>query len=125
MPRKSRIRPGGPFQPLGSCESVSEIEALIYRCMCVVWDGNDDGRARVVADMARMLLWSKFTTKGLEVKGMNMDGSAPEVKVTLNDYASEHERLKSLEEENAALREQNALLMQGRERPRPPRPQMN
>lgn len=120
---RGRGSDGQAIVDLGPLETVKDCEDALTICARAVAAGKDPRgdllRASIIIGRK---LWSRFQTKGLEIKGLNMDGTAPEVKVTLNDYAQAHDLLV---EENAQLRAQNEALMQARERPRPPRPQMN
>lgn len=123
----ARIKGRGPdgqaVVDLGPLENMLDYKFALRTCARGIAGGKDPHGNLIRASMViGRLAWIDFTTKGLELKGLNMDGSAPEVKVTLNDYATSHEQLM---EENAALKAQVEMLMQGRERPRPPRPQMN
>jgi hypothetical protein len=118
MPERGRAMKRGPMESIADLEDTLRILA---RGMAQL--GDYAGASRNAA----LLLSSKYRCNELEIKGFNMDGTAPEVKITLTDYATTHhemtEQLKAKEEEIAALRE--LLAQQGKERPRPPRPQLN
>jgi hypothetical protein len=119
MPANGRAMKLGPMETILDLEDTLRILA---RGMAQL--GDYAGASRNAA----LLLSAKFRTKELELKGLNMDGTAPEVKITLTDYAQVHDeevvKNKALKEEVEALRGQIAA-MQGKERPRPPRPVMN
>ena len=72
----------------------------------------------------RTLLSSKYRAKELELKGMNL-GEGQEFHFTATDYMDRYQgevaKNNELTERVAALEGQIAA-MQGRERPRPPRP---
>lgn len=113
MPKNGRSIKLGPMETLLDLKDTLRILAKALAQL-----GDYTGASRNAATLASI----ELRTKELELKGLNMDGSAPVVRVELNDYAAQHD---ALLEENAALKAQVDMLMQGRERPRPPRPQMN
>jgi hypothetical protein len=77
----------------------------------------------------RTLLSSKYRAKELELKGMNLRvDEGQSVHFTTEDYAGRYQqeiaKNRELSERVDALEGQIAA-MQGKDRPRPPRPQMN
>jgi hypothetical protein len=116
--KTSHARPGKRNLNLGPCETVKEIEDAI-RIQAKLMAVEGDYAASVQA--LRTLLSSKYRAKELELRGMNL-GEGQEFRFVAEDYAGRFQdaqaRINELQAELAALREQ-------RERPRPPRPNLN
>jgi hypothetical protein len=119
-PRKGHSIDLGRLLTVQDCDDATRLLAKILAS-----EGNWVAAERAVKDLRD----SKFKVRQLEILGFNMaQAEGQEVKITLTDYAQVHEeevaRNKALKEEVEALRGQIAA-MQGKERPRPPRPVMN
>jgi hypothetical protein len=115
MPRNGRA------MKLGTLESIADLEdALRIMARGFAQLGDYTGASRNVMALASI----KFRAKELELKGLNL-GEGQEFKFTATDcadrYQSEVAKNNELTGRVAALEAQIAT-MQGRDRPRPPRP---
>ena len=119
--KTSHARPGKRNLNLGPCETVKDIEdAIRIQAKLLAIEGDYTGSVQAL----RTLLSSKYRAKELELKGMNL-GEGQEFHFTATDYMDRYQgevaKNNELTERVAALEGQIAA-MQGRERPRPPRP---
>ena len=135
MVRMPKIRPphkdktGLPRQgrklQLGPLESLRQIEDGL-RIVTKLMAGNGDLSA--AAASLKTLAWIRLRGKELEARGLNMTDEVQKVTLVTRDYLAPYEEEKAkntqLTEEVEALKAQVALLG-GKDRPRPPRPQMN
>jgi hypothetical protein len=118
MPQRGRAMKLGPVETIADIEDALRIMARGFAQL-----GDYTGASRNVIALASI----KFRAKELELKGMNLRDDQ-EFKFTAEDYADRYQaevsKNKAQAEEIEALRAQVAA-MGGKDRPRPPRPDLN
>jgi hypothetical protein len=126
-PHKDRTelpRQGRKLQ-LGPIESLRQIEDGL-RVVTKLMAGNGDLSA--AAASLKTLAWIRLREKELEARGLNMDDQVQRVILKTVDYRDPYEeqlaKNKEQAEQIAALEAQIAALG-GKDRPRPPRPNLN
>jgi hypothetical protein len=122
-PRQTKIELG----PLSTAHECEEALRLIAKAVA---NGRDPkGCLQAASGIVTRILWSTYQRKRLEIAGLNMrDNEDAEIRITRNDfrkpYVEETEKNRRLSDEVDALKAQIAV-MEGKPRPRPPRPDLN
>ena len=122
-PRQTKIELG----PLSTSHECEEALRLIAKAVA---NGRDPkGCLQAASGIVTRILWSTYQRKRLEIAGLNMrDNEDAEIRITRNDfrkpYVEETEKNRRLSDEVDALKAQIAV-MEGKPRPRPPRPDLN
>ena len=122
-PRQTKIELG----PLSTAHECEEALRLIAKAVA---NGRDPkGCLQAASGIVTRILWSTYQRKRLEIAGLNMrDNEDAEIRITRSDfrgpYQEELVKSKQQAEEIEALKARIAV-MEGKPRPRPPRPDLN
>jgi hypothetical protein len=122
-PRQAKIELG----PLSTAHECEDALRLIAKAVA---NGRDPkGCLQAASNIVTRLLWSTYQRKRLEIAGLNMrsdDGAT--IQITRTDYRKPYleaeAQNKAKDEEIEGLKAQIAT-MEGKPRPRPPRPDLN
>jgi hypothetical protein len=115
---------------LGPLSTAGECEQALRRVAKAVAAGRDPrGCLQAASGIVVRILWSTYQRKRLEIAGLNMrDSEDAEIRIIRSDFrgAYQEELVKSKQqaEEIVSLKARIAS-MEGKPRPRPPRPDLN